>query len=121
MDRTSLADLRARRDALDEEIRTAEANARADWNSALDDCETAFSDWLASRSIEATSRERKNVVIVDVGNGALTAMFVRDDAQYGPGALRVVSGREQTVTLEWNHVPESGRLLAIVAALLNEA
>jgi hypothetical protein len=116
MDEVTLADLRARREALDEEIRKAEANARADWNFAVNRCAFALADWLAEHSIEYTRRERKNATIWDAGNGALTVTFATDDEEYGSGALRMTSGK--TLRLEWDEVPEPARLLAIVAALL---
>lgn len=117
MSKVTLADLRARRDALDEEIRVAEANARADWNFALNRCEDALVNWLQAHSVEYGSRDRKNETIWDIGHGALTVTFVTDDGQYGPGALRMTSGG--TLNLEWSEVPEPERLLAIVAVLLN--
>jgi hypothetical protein len=117
MDGVTLADLRARREAMDEEVRKAEVALRMDWNGALYNCEDALNEWLCERSVEVASRERKNATIWDVGHGALEVTFVRDDEQYGAGALRMTSGK--TLTLEWSEVPEPARMLAIVAALLN--
>jgi hypothetical protein len=116
MDGVTLADLRARRDALDEEIRKAEDLAAADWNSALDRCEGALVEWLHAHSVEYGGRDRKNEVTWDCGHGALTVTFAMDDGEHRPG-LRMASGR--VLYLEWSEVPEPDRMLAIVAVLLN--
>jgi len=115
MDGVTLADLRARRAALDEEIRVAEANDRADWNFALDRLDEALGEWLREHKIEYSQRERKNQTIWDVGHGALAVTFGLDDGEYARG-LGMVSGR--TLTLGWSELPDPERLIAIVAALL---
>ena len=119
MDGVTLDDLRARRAALDEEIRVTEMRERASWNEALEDRMAHLQDWMREHAVEVSSRDRKNAVIWDCGNGALEVTFVYNDQKYGPGALRMTSGCRETVTLEWNHVPEAARLLSIVAVLMN--
>jgi hypothetical protein len=113
----SLADLRARRDALDAEIREAEEREVEAWNTALDKCEDALVAWLRERGTEYGRDDRKNITTWDVGHGALTAEFGMDGTQWSR-SLRLVSGR--TLTLEWSEVPEPERFLAIVAVLLGE-
>lgn len=116
MSEVTLADLRARRDALDEEIRVAEANARADWNFALNRCEDVLVEWLQAHSVEYGRRDRKNETMWDIGDDVLTVTFAMDDGEHRPG-LRMTSGR--TLNLEWSEVPEPERMLAVVAVLLN--
>ena len=115
MDGVTLADLRARRAALDEEIRVAEANDRADWNFALDRLEEALGEWLREHKIEYSQRDRKNEVIWDIGYGALAVTFGFDDGEHAR-SVRMVSGK--TLNLESSGVPEPARLLAIAAVLL---
>jgi hypothetical protein len=112
-----IEEMRAERDRLDAEITSAEKAARDRWNEALDAFAAALGDWLCEHKVEVQSRDRKNAVISDVGHGALEVTLVYSDEQYGPGALRMVSGK--TLTLEWSEVPELSRALAIVAVLLN--
>jgi hypothetical protein len=117
MDGVTLADLRARRDALDEEIRAVEEREHANWNMALDLCEDTLVAWLQQRGTEYGRNDRKNETTWDIGHGALTVTFGTDGTQWCRG-LRLVSGK--TLTLEWSEVPEPERFLAIVAALLGE-
>jgi hypothetical protein len=119
----NLSEMRAERvrlhqqqERLNAEIRAVEEKYSKSWNLALDACEDALGTWLSERKIEVESRDRKNALIWDVGHGALTVIFVRDDERYGRGALQMVSGR--TLTLEWSEVPEPARMIAIVTALL---
>ena len=112
-----LSEMRAERDRLDAEIAAAEKQACENWNTALAACEDALVRWLKEHKIEYTRRDRKNETIWDVGHGALTANFGFAGEHYGSW-MRVESGR--TLTLEWSEVPEPERMLAIVAALLNE-
>lgn len=117
MDGTTLAELRARRAALDEEIRAAEKRQRDSWNNSLWDCENALTGWMREHSAEHSRGNRKNETSYDIGHGALTAVFGEDDGEHPP-RLRLESGR--TLTLEWSEVPEPDRFLAIVAVLLGE-
>jgi hypothetical protein len=117
VDGVTLADLVARRDALEAEIAAAKKREREDWNGALWNCENALTEWLRGHSIECSRRSRKNEETWDIGHGALTVTFVEDEPGYGRG-LRMVSGR--TLTLEWSEVPDPERFLAIVAVLMGE-
>lgn len=117
--KTDLVQMRAERDRLDSEIRAAEQAERGAWNRALGEASGALSAWLHEQHvIDVARRERKNAEILDVGNGALTATFARDEENYSRG-LRVQSGK--TLTLEWSEVPEPARFLAVVAVLLGRA
>jgi hypothetical protein len=117
MDGETLADLRARREALDEEIRKVELAERDAWNSTLDACEEALGTWLGRHKIDWKTTERKNEETWDIGHGALSVTFGEDEADYRR-CLRVVSGG--TLTLEWEEVPEPLRFLAIVAVVMGE-
>jgi hypothetical protein len=119
-DGVTLADLRARRDALDAEIREVEARERENWNTALNACEDALTNWLNEHKIEWDARPRKNETIWDIGHGALSVTFGADEAQYSRG-LWAVSGRNGTLRLAWSEVPEPERFLAVVAVLLGKS
>jgi hypothetical protein len=118
MDSVTLADLRARRAALDEEIRVVEARDRENWNEALDYVVSVLDDWLREHKIEYSQIERKNEETWDVGHGALTVTFGFDDGEHSR-SVRMVSGK--TLNLEWSEAPKPERLLAIVAVLLGKS
>ena len=117
MDGVTLADLRARRDALNEEIRAAEEREVEAWNERLDECEHALDKWIVAHKIDVDRREAWNEVTWDVGHGALTVTFGCDGTQWSR-CLRLVSGK--TLTSEWSEVPEPERFLAIVAVMLGK-
>ena len=113
---TALEAMRAERDRLDREIKTAEERACTTWNDGLNECESALVDWLRANSVESASRDRKNEHIWDIGHGALRVNFGYHEAQWGPW-LQMTSG--DTLTLAWKEVPTPDRFIAIVAACLS--
>jgi hypothetical protein len=111
-----LQEMRAERDRLNAAISEAERKERQNWNLALADLENSLEAWLREQAIDADDGERKNETTWDIGHGALSVTFGRDE-EGRARSLRMVSGR--TLTLEWSELPEPPRMLAIVAALLN--
>jgi hypothetical protein len=118
MDGVTLADLKARRAALDEEIREVENRERNAWNTALGACENALGAWLNEHDIEWMPATRKNETTWDVGHGALHVTFGAAEENYSR-SLRLLSGK--TLSAEWSEEPDPARFLAIVAALLGKA
>jgi hypothetical protein len=112
-----LDEMRAARDRLDAEIRAAEKNTAAAWNSVLPDCEEALGGYLRVAGIMpgVRSRGRKNEVIWEVGEGELTVTFAYDDTQHGPGLSLAAGG---AVRVEWKRPPDPKLLVILAAALL---
>lgn len=109
--------MRQERDRLNGEILKAEEHDRRDWNDKLHECEERLGTWLRLSLIEVEEKTRKNEVILAIGNGALEVHLGYDEPDRGRG-LSMTSGRGETLTLQWNHVPDPERMLAIVAVLL---
>jgi hypothetical protein len=114
-DGQGLAQMRAKRDRLDAQIKAAEKQRSLTWNTRLDDCAEVLGAWCLKAGVETETRSRKNEQIWDAGHGALTVHFGYSGSNY-EGGLRLVSGR--TLTLEWREVPEPDRFMQIVKALL---
>jgi hypothetical protein len=110
-----LDEMRAARDRLDAEIRAAEKNTAAAWNSVLADCEKTLGGYLRVAGIVPGVRSRKNEVIWEVGDGELTVTFAYDDTQHGPGLSLAARG---AVRVEWQRPPDPKLLVILAAGLL---
>ena len=109
----NLAQMRAERDRLDMAIAEAEDGRRREWNVGLDEIKIALMTTFEPGT-SIICRQRKNVALVDVAGGVLTAHL----GYFGPdrdGELAITAAG--AFTMEWHSMPDAAKFASIVKVL----
>jgi hypothetical protein len=111
---SDLDTMRAERDRLDRQIRQAETDAAATFNTTLCQLSDAVYQHARDNHIPRTDTTRKNWTTITL-DGRVTVHLGEHDDHYGPGGLTVTG---PGITAQFDPLPAAATLTGLITYLL---
>jgi hypothetical protein len=121
MDNRSLEQLRTERDKLNAQIAAVEAEAEANYNSQLDDVQSALERFAEEQGWPLTTSGRKNAALLDLGfpDRTVTIALHYNEDRYPAGSTAVsVTDQASGVTASFDGVPVVTAMTSLVQGWL---